>query len=192
LLNLRRALADGVPPVGAERSIACVPPTWAPRVHDGRPVLLAIEDPADCVSTLESGLQIARAHRTSLHVLHVWQLPGRCDEMVERQVGSDMTESLRASLLIELERCRRQEEYREVPVDLDVRHGTPAALVVQLARDAQVVAIGRNQPGPDGSVRLGRVAGSALYESPCPTMLLSSSTNAASIADPPLQPAHAQ
>jgi len=178
-LNLRRVLADGGHPIGAERPIACVPPTWAPRVQDRRPVLLAVEDPADCASTLETGLRIARAHRTSLHVLHVWHLPGRCDEMVERQVGSGMTDSLRASLLAELERCRHQEEFRDVPVDLDVRHGTAAELVVQLARNAQVVAIGRNQPGPDGSVRLGRVARSLLYESPCPTLLLPSHRPAA-------------
>ena len=178
-LNLRRVLTDGVHPVGADRPVACVPAHWAPRVEDARPVLLAIEDPADCATMLKSGLRIARSHRTSLHVLHVWRPSGRRDDLVARQLDSGRKGAFHSSLLAELESCRR-DEFRDVPVDLDVRLGTATELVVQVARDAQLLALGRNRPEPDGSVRLGPVTASALYESPCPTVLLSWQCPAAS------------
>ncbi|WP_243060634.1 universal stress protein [Nocardioides sp. SR21] len=93
-----------------------------------------------------------------------------------RKLGSGMADALHASLLAELTASRHHDEFRDLPVEVDVRHGTPADLVVHVARDVQLLAIGRNRPEPGGYVRLGRVASSALYESPCPTELLASST----------------
>lgn len=173
-LHLVRFMDRGSSRAVGGPAIACLPHGWSPRLHDPRPVLLAISDPASSANELRHGLEIAQAHRTGLHVLHAWHLPGRSDELIERQVGPELAASFRAELEVGLEHCQHQEGLSDVPVHLDVRHGIAAELVLQAARDAQVLVLGRNLRADDGSVHLGRTTRTALHESACPTVLLSS------------------
>jgi nucleotide-binding universal stress UspA family protein len=155
-------------------AVVCLPRTWSPRHDDPRPVLLAISDPTTADSELSQGLQFARAHRTSLHVLHTWHLPDASDGLVQRQVGPELTASFRAPLEACLGRVRRQGDFADVAVDLEVRHGVAADAVLQAAGEAQVLLLGRNAPTPGGAVHLGRTARTAVHMSPCPTVLLAS------------------
>jgi nucleotide-binding universal stress UspA family protein len=173
-LNLLRTLAVGDNPAGHRSPIACVPPGWAPLARDPRPVLLGVEDPSYATTMLTRGLEIARTHRTSLRILHAWRLPGRIDRVVNQQIGAELSESLYAELHAGLEECRRNGDFADVPVEMEVRHGIAADIMVQAAREAQVLVLGRNRPSGDGTVHLGRTARAALHESPCPTVLLPS------------------
>ena len=173
-LHLLRFMDRGTGRSVTGPAIACLPRGWSPRLADPRPVLLAISDPATADTELSQGLQIAKAHRTSLHVLHTWHLPGASDVLVQRQVGPELTASFRAPLEVGLERARRHGTFEDVAVDLDVRHGVAAEVVLEAAQDAQVLLLGRNAPTPDGAVHLGRTARAAVHASPCPTVFLPS------------------
>lgn len=173
-LHLLRFMDGGTTRAATRPPIACLPRGWSPRLDDPRPVLLAISDPTSADMELTQGLQAAQAHRTSLHVIHTWHLPGRSDEIIQRQVGPEMTASFLAPLEACLERCRSQGAFADVAVDLDVRHGIAAEVVLQAAGAAQVLLLGRNEPTPGGAVHLGRTARTAVHASPCPTVLLAS------------------
>lgn len=62
---------DGAAPV-----LAGVPADWTVRPDDRRPVLLGVADPARARSLVACGLEVARAHETSLRVLYSWHAPG--------------------------------------------------------------------------------------------------------------------
>lgn len=178
-LHLLRFMDRGTGHSVTRPAIACLPRGWSPRPDDPRPVLLAVSDPASADAELRQGLQIAQAHRTSLHVLHTWHLPDASDRLVQRQVGPELTASFRAPLVASLERARREGAFADVAVDLDVRHGVAAEVVLQAAQDAQVLLLGRNLPTPEGAVHLGRTARTAVHVSPCPAVLLPSPSAAA-------------
>lgn len=178
-LHLLRTLADGPTSAALGPPVARVPSNWSPPVRDPRPVLLGIENPRLATTALGRALEIAAVHHTSLRVMHAWQFAGSCDSVIARQVGPEMSESLMASLRCELAACEQADRLREVPVEMDVRHGTAAELLVRAASEAQVLLLGRNAPSEDGSVRLGRTTRAALHESPCPVVLLASEPEAA-------------
>ncbi|GAA4743856.1 universal stress protein [Nocardioides endophyticus] len=167
-LHLLRTLTAGVtgPPV------ARVPSDWSPRVRDPRPVLLGIEDPLHATSTLSRALEIASIHRTGLQVMHAWHFAGRSDPVIDRQIGSELSDSLTAALRRGLERCRQTTGLHDVPVELEVRHGSAAEVLMHAASEAQVLLLGRNCPSVDGSIHFGRTTRAALHESPCPVVLL--------------------
>lgn len=177
-LHLLRTLALGVAPICERVPIVCVPSAWSPRVRDPRPVLLGIEDPDESAAALTSALQIAHAHGTSLRVLHTWQFTGPCDDVVLRQVGSELSDSLASSLRSVLSRCQRMDALGDVPVEVVVRHGIAADVMVQAAADAQVMVLSRNRPSQDGSVHLGRTTRASLHEIPCPVVLLAAEPDA--------------
>jgi nucleotide-binding universal stress UspA family protein len=176
MLHLLAFLARDTSRAVTGPSIACLPGEWSPRPADSRPVLLAVADPRISAASLRRGLEAARDHRTRLHVLHAWRLPGHSDQLIHRQVGPELVATFRTALEAELGRCRERGDFADVPVELDIQHGTAAELVVHAARDAQMLLLGRNVPARDGAIHLGRTPRAVLHESPCPTILLPSPT----------------
>lgn len=179
-LHLLRSLAVGTGVDHSRPPVVCLPADWAPRVRDPRPVLLGVDDPAHSAGLLRQGLAIARVHRSSLRVVHSWHFSDSSDEVIDRRIGPELSTSLYAALSAGLDEARRHDD--DVQVELEVHHGVAAEVMVHAARDAQVLLLGRNQPSPDGSVHLGRTARAALHESPCPTVLLSSSDSHVRVA----------
>ncbi len=171
-LHLLRTLASGATSPGTGPPVARVPSGWSPRARDPRPVLLGIEDPLDVMALLNRALEIASIHRTGLRVLHTWHFAGSSDRVIDRQVGPELSESLTAPLRRALERCQQTTGIHDVPVELEVRHGTAADELVRAASEAQVLLLGRNVASEDGSIHLGRTTRAALHESPCPVVLL--------------------
>jgi nucleotide-binding universal stress UspA family protein len=183
-LHLLRTLATCVTGPGAGPPVARVPSAWSPRVRDPRPVLLGVDDPLEARATLCRALEIASIHRTGLRVLHTWHFAGRSDPVIDRQVGSELSDSLAAELRRALERCRQTTGLHDVPVELEVRHGTAAEVLVRAASEAQVLLLGRNGPAEDGSVHFGRTTRAAMHESPCPVVLLAAAPTPTSSKTP--------
>jgi hypothetical protein len=102
--------------------------------------------------------------------------PAEATPSSTNRIGAELSGSLYADLHTGLEEYRRRDNRDDVPIELIVRHGIAAELLVRAAQDAQVLMIGRNVPDQDRSVHLGRTARAALYASPCPIVLLTSGT----------------
>jgi nucleotide-binding universal stress UspA family protein len=169
-LRLVRAVAEDlslreVPPV------ACVPTGWTIVRDDRRPVLVGVDDPSRSRALLSRSLEIARVHEAALHVLHAWRFPRRYDTVIDARIGDQWSGHVRSLIAATLDRCRPEHGGSPVPVEVVVQHGAAAALLVDAARNAQVLVLERN-PSAAGGVHLGRTARAALHECPCPVLLL--------------------
>jgi nucleotide-binding universal stress UspA family protein len=151
-------------------TVACVPHAWSPPPPGSGPVTVGVETTDECATVLDGALEIARAHRTTLQVLHTWSLPAPYDEAVLRRVGAEWEAKVRSEIASAL--ALLGDAARDVPVVVEVRHGSPAQLVIDAARDSEVLVLTRHDARAPVGSHLGRVARSALYASPCPVVLL--------------------
>ena len=89
---------------GAAPTLACVPADWTVAPDDRRPVLLGVADPVRARALVACGLEVARAHETSLRVLYSWHAhgsyeaelledAGECRSLVLGRTGSGPTVS---------------------------------------------------------------------------------------------------
>lgn len=181
VLHLMRAIAGtGAPdPVTA---VACVPTNWTVAPDDRRPVLVGVEDPVRSRALIARGLEIAAAHRTRLRVLHAWHLSGRYDALIGDRVGDQWNRDARSAIDDALAHCRHGADVDRVSVEVTVEHGTAAELLVDAARDAQVLVLERNAAETGVGVRLGRTARTALHGCPCPVLLLPTGRTRADMA----------
>lgn len=170
-VHLLRTIAERQPdhPLPA---IVCVPTDWELRPDDRRPVLVGVDDPDRCRSLVARALHIAHVHGATLRVVHAWHFPPPYDDLVERRVGEHWRRESQARIRATVSHCVGQSGYHEVPVDVSVQHGVPATLLVDAARDAQLLVLKTNAPRAKVGARLGRTARAALHECPCPVLLL--------------------
>jgi nucleotide-binding universal stress UspA family protein len=165
LTRPRRGAPAGYP----RMPIVCVPANWSPDEHRPRPVTVCVQTPADCATTIRQALDVLGSTGTSLRVLHAWSLP-RVDEVVQQRVGPAWEEQVRAEIEAALTWCYGATA--PIPLEVDVRHETPAAAVVAASRTSDLIVLNRHDPRAPGGSHLGRVARSALYDAACPVMLL--------------------
>ncbi|MBZ5736951.1 universal stress protein [Nocardioides mangrovi] len=166
MLHLMQALSAGEVDDRGFPTVACVPPTWAPRPDEAGPVVVAVDHAFDAAAELLIGLEQARIHEAPLHLVHAWDLRGPLGPVEDRTLGRLWTAQLAARLREQLEALAPG-----LPVVVDVQRGPATDVVLRAARGGQLLVLGRNPPSPDGRCHLGRTARTAIHESHCPVLL---------------------
>lgn len=148
-----------------------VPEDWAAARERGR-VVVGVKRPEDPASErlVARAIGIAASRGARLTVLHAWEFPVIYDNMVATTFEEQAWVDVKRGLLEELV-GRARGPHREVPVDLQVRHGQGAHTLIDTSAGADLLVISRRRRAfPFG--HLGAPGRAVLRESRCPVMVL--------------------
>lgn len=143
-------------------------------VRDGQaatsgPVVVGVDGSETSLRALGFAAERAAQRDVPLRVLRIWEPPG------ERWVppGFDPEEATateRAAAEADLAQWR--ETFPEVPVELRVTPGNPAALLVEASREAQLVVVGTRGRGGLRGMLLGSVSQQLIHHAHCPVAVV--------------------
>ncbi|MEU8717438.1 universal stress protein [Streptomyces sp. NPDC048663] len=137
-----------------------------------RPVVLGIDTERPDGTLLGFAFDSAVGRAVPLRVVHGWSLPPTYD--YAPAVGYDPRETFARHMAAELSEVLRpwRQKYPDVVVIEESRHRAPAAAIVEAARDASLVVVGRrNRHGSLGS-RIGHVTHAALHHAVAPVAVV--------------------
>ncbi|KOG56296.1 hypothetical protein ADK76_19920 [Streptomyces griseoflavus] len=136
-------------------------------------IVLGIDLARPCDEVLDFAFAHARRHGAALRVLHSWSPPplhGVRPTAATPVVASGVTAAKEAALTEFLEPWRRK--YSTIPVTVRCRAGRAAHDLVEAARAADLVVVGRRtRRSPVGS-RIGSVVHAVLQHSPAPVAVI--------------------
>lgn len=143
-------------------------------VRDGQaatsgPVVVGVDGSETSLRALGFAVERAAQRDVPLRVLRIWEPPG------ERWVppGFDPEEATateRAAAEADLAQWR--ETLPEVPVEIRVTPGNPAALLVEASREAQLVVVGTRGRGGLRGMLLGSVSQQLIHHAHCPVAVV--------------------
>lgn len=150
--------------------VVSVPASWtAP--HDREPlVVVGVDVPERAENVLRAAVDEARARGARLRVLHTWSFPGAYDDIIVSRVEHQQwteraTRDIRAAL------AALGDVASGLDVEVEARHAFPGDALIQAARRADLLVIGRHDPLVPAGSHLGPVARAVLREAACPVLL---------------------
>ncbi|NES14956.1 MULTISPECIES: universal stress protein [Micromonospora] len=143
-------------------------------VRDGQaatsgPVVVGVDGSETSLRALGFAVERAAQRDVPLRVLRVWEPPG------ERWVPpgfdpEEVTATERAAAEADLAQWR--ETFPEVPVEIRVTPGNPAALLVEASQEAQLVVVGTRGRGGLRGMLLGSVSQQLIHHAHCPVAVV--------------------
>jgi nucleotide-binding universal stress UspA family protein len=133
------------------------------------PVVVGVDGSETSLRALGFAVERAAQRDVPLRVLRVWEPPG------ERWVppGFDPAAVSAAEReAAESDLARWRESFPDVPVDVEVAAGNPAALLVEQSRSAQLVVVGTRGRGGLRGMLLGSVSQQLLQHAHCPVAVV--------------------
>ena len=107
-------------------------------------VTIGVDVPDRSLEVLRLGLAEARQRRAVVHLVHTWSLPESADLVLtpaQEQVWTDSAVSeIRAAL------AESHEDIHGLSIDIDVRRGHAADVLVGAASQSDIVVVGRHDP----------------------------------------------
>ncbi|MCI4065065.1 universal stress protein [Micromonospora sp. R77] len=143
-------------------------------VRDGQaatsgPVVVGVDGSDAARLALGFAVERAAQRDVPLHVLRVWQPPG--DRWAPSGFDPDeVTAEERAAAETDLARWR--ESFPDVEVELRISPGSPAALLVEASREAQLVVVGTRGRGGLRGMVLGSVSQQLVHHAHCPVAVV--------------------
>lgn len=119
---------------------------------------------------LEAAFAWAAATGSRLRVVHAWRLDAAYDDIITARVAdqwrTEQTEALTDAV------AELRELHPDVDVIIEVRHHWPSDVLVDDARAASLVVVGRHAAHPWALERLGSIARTVLGHAECPVMVV--------------------
>lgn len=142
-------------------------------VRDGQaatsgPVVVGVDGSASSLRALGFAVERAAQRDVPLRVLRAWGPPG--DRWVPGFDPQEAAATERAAAEQELAQWRKT--FPDVPVELRVPPGNPAALLVEASREAQLVVVGSRGRGGLRGMLLGSVSQQLIHHSRCPVAVV--------------------
>ncbi|MFJ8582849.1 universal stress protein [Micromonospora sp. NPDC093277] len=137
-------------------------------VRDGKaatsgPVLVGVDGSESSRLALGFAVERAAQRDVPLRVLRVWGPTGA-------PPGSDPEAAERTA--VEQELAQWRETFPDVPIEIQVPSGNPAALLVEASREAQLVVVGSRGRGGLRGMLLGSVSQQLIHHSQCPVAVV--------------------
>lgn len=158
VLHLLRTLTSDRA-AGIHTPVVCVPQHWEGMEPDPRPVAVGVEHLATAGPLVRAAAEEAAARGVPLRVVHVKSPREHADPLLDSDARDDLDEAVAA--------CGTS-----VPVTVEVDHAEVAEALLAVARESQLLVLGRNEPRADVGSRMGRAARSLLHESAAPLLVL--------------------
>ncbi|MFU8849711.1 universal stress protein [Micromonospora sp. SL1-18] len=142
-------------------------------VRDGQaatsgPVVVGMDGSESSLRALGFAVERAAQRDVPLRVLRAWGPPG--DRRVPGFDPQQATATERAAVEQELAQWRRT--FPDVPVEVQVAPGNPAALLVEASREAQLVVVGSRGRGGLRGMLLGSVSQQLIHHAHCPVAVI--------------------
>ncbi|MFR9779797.1 universal stress protein [Micromonospora sp. MS34] len=136
-------------------------------VRDGQPatsgpVVVGVDGSETSLLALGFAVERAAQRGVPLRALRVWEPPGLDPE--------EAAATERAAVEADLARWR--ESFPDVPVEIEVTPGNPAALLVEASRAAQLVVVGTRGRGGLRGMLLGSVSQQLIHHAHCPVAVV--------------------
>ncbi|MFG2055222.1 universal stress protein [Micromonospora sp. NPDC048930] len=143
-------------------------------IRDGQvptsgPVVVGVDGSETSLRALSFAIERAAQRDVPLRVLRVWEAPG------ERWVppGFDPEETtVRERAAAEADLAQWRAAFPDVPVEVQVSPGNPAALLVEASRQAQLVVVGTRGRGGLRGMLLGSVSQQLIHHAHCPVAVV--------------------
>ncbi|MBA2953710.1 hypothetical protein GON03_05230 [Nocardioides sp. MAH-18] len=158
VLHLLRTLTSDVA-AAIHTPVVCVPQHWAAAEPDRRPVAVGVEHLSTAGPLVRAAAEEASGRGVPLRVVHVRSIRGQADPILESEAHDDLDEAVAT--------CGAT-----VPVTVEVDHGEATETLLAIARESQLLVLGRNEPRAGVGCRMGRAARSLLHDSAAPLLVL--------------------
>lgn len=150
--------------------VVAVPSGWEPNEAAAPLVAVGIDEPERGHAVLFAAMEAARDRGARLRIVHRWWFPNAYDDLIMSRI-EDEAWSSRTRAEIEEVLAPFREDFPDVTVEIDVRHGRPADALVEASRHALLVVVGRHDPIIPLGSHLGPVARAVLREAQSPVLL---------------------
>ena len=154
----------------ARCDVTVVPGDWTGEVQHGC-VVVGVKDDRRTERLAAVAFHEASSRHARLTALSAWQLPDPyIDGLEARTHRSEWEAGAREALLHAVE--RQQEVHADVKLDLRVLHGSPAEVLVDAARDADLLVVGRHHTAVPPRTRLGSLAHTLVRVTEVPLLIV--------------------
>jgi nucleotide-binding universal stress UspA family protein len=150
--------------------VVSVPAAWTPSRDREPTVAVGVDVPERAGNVLRAAVDEARARGARLRVLHTWSYPGAYDDIIVSRVEHEQWTE-RAVKDIREAIAALGEDAAGLAVEIEARHAFPGDALIQAARRADLLVIGRHDPLVPAGSHLGPVARAVLREAACPVLL---------------------
>lgn len=146
--------------------VVSVPEMWVPGTEHGR-VVVGIDESDASHDALDLAFREARSRGAKLVVLHAWRLPTAYDDIsysraaAEEWIG-EAHEEMEKTL------APFRDAYKDVEVEIDLRHEYAGPALAASTEDADLIVVGRRGHGAPTGIYLGSLARMLIREGRCP------------------------
>jgi nucleotide-binding universal stress UspA family protein len=137
-----------------------------------RPVVVGLDTDRPADDVLAFAFEEAQRRRTALRVLNSWYLPPYY--VYGASLDPGLNDSLRRERTAELAETLRpwRQKYPDVEVREEARQGTAADLLVEAARTASLLVVGRRIRRSPFGLHIGPVTHAVLHHAPAPVAVV--------------------
>lgn len=135
-------------------------------------IVVGADSSPGAVAALRWALNEARIRDASVEVVHAWQYPYMADMAYLAAAQIDRTElqaDAKAQITTALERAGADEDVR---IEEYVAEGSAAMVLVERARDADLLVVGTRGHGGFAGLLLGSVSQQVAHHAPCPVVIV--------------------
>lgn len=172
--GMDRVLAGATTAAVAARAhcdVVVVPSFWTD-THPRHRVVVGVKTHSQGMELLGSAFAEAAALGATLTVVTAWELPDPYLDRIEARTHAEDWEIEGRQVLTELLSDWRT-AYPDVPVDLRIRHGRPASVLIEVSRESDVLFLCRRHHALHSHGHLGGVAYAVLRASDVPVHVVS-------------------
>ena len=135
-------------------------------------ILVGIDGSLHAEAALDFAAQEASAHRAGLVVVCAWEIPMMIDPMAA--FPGDWFERMRedAEALVAKAMERVRDSHPEVETSGKALEGNPASVLLEEAKDADMVVLGSHGRGEFATLLLGSVTQQVIHHATCPVVVV--------------------
>ncbi|MFZ9289707.1 MAG: universal stress protein [Ilumatobacteraceae bacterium] len=140
---------------------------------EARRIVVGTDGSANSLSAIRWALREAALRKVSVDVIHAWHFTPMIDPMGIPMVPP--TAEMQSSAKVMLDNVMKQVEADRAGVQVNeiVTQGSPVSALLQAARDAEMVVVGRRGHGGFVGLLLGSVATQIVHHAPCAVVVVS-------------------
>jgi universal stress protein A len=139
-----------------------------------RRILCPVDFSPASAAAVAQALRMAEAHGAEVEVLHVWDLPSYTAGIaLDRDQGLILAEEVQREAAEQLEAfLAAQGPDAAARMHGRLANGDPATVILEAAREAELVIMGAHNESVISQVLLGSVADKVVADAPCPIITL--------------------
>jgi nucleotide-binding universal stress UspA family protein len=137
--------------------------------HRGR-IVVGVDGSPSSMLALRWALDQAHATGADVEAIHAWQIPTSFGAPVALLPKEDLAAEARTALSTAIDRTRTDD--RDVTVHPHVDRGDPATVLLDRARDADLLVVGNRGYGGFARSLLGSVSQHCIHHAVCPVVVV--------------------